>query len=1553
MAEVPKKNIYKGPLDNDGVPVGFSLIEEKEDLPSFVYTGEQDEVPKLADNPLLTEEEEPEMITVFRGNTPYQVIKSEYFKGIKEDAQAFTNFGTDLKKTAYKLPRGLIDIVTPEDPTLSPKGREQKINLLTDKAIQQAFPILKLADWKDTNIIDERTGRVKPIETKAGTVVDIGAIILVGSKARTAAMAVPKISSAVATILGGEVAAHLMIDPEDGIAKVLEDMIPKESKGYKKYVRASAEFMSADPEDTEVTKRLKMTLENLGFTALLTTAIKSPSIAKFMVGKHPSQMSKAEQEAIVMKAFEEERMILRMQNPDKLALIKETDEGKEQVKKQESSYLKRMQQKYFFSRGYSTPLLFHAANNAKYQQKQLITAAQNIGDRLDTALKRIDANPKFTGKVEKLLEADLTRVFKMDPDKQVSFFAKQRNIPKDVAAEILNFRRVQDTLSSRMLKMKGFSSEAREAIDNNLRSYIRRSYRAYEDPGYKPTPEVRAKALSHIADGLEEVALAEGKILSREAAEVAAEKKIVKMLTLNTELMDYTAQMNRVGSLKQKKDITPEIRALLGEVTNPSEKIIISIAKTARIAELQQYYNVVNQLSKGKNGYIQTAKNEAKGYNVQITGTNSILDNKWTTPQVRDAVMNKEETFDFLETGTNFGSVAWRGWVAAKGTSQMMKTVYSHTTQFRNVVGAANFMVANGRTGLSVHSLESMKIIENKVFGARAKIGTKTGLYNVDEKAMTDLYEEYLGLGLINTSVNVNQFREMLATGFQGSDSIYKAIGAGDSALKRNTKKAIKKPEDIYMATDDFHKIAYYNEELSTLQKAFPKVDDTLLKQRAASIVKNTMPNYDMIPKGIKQLRNMPFGNFISFPAEIARTSYNIVKQAADEIASPNAVIKRRGQARLVGFATANIGYGKLAQLSHDEYNMTNQQVEDRRLLKAGPFSSGHDLVYRMDDDGNYYTLNTQYLNSYYFIKEPVMAAWDRILNGELRGEELDKVLLESVVQGAKALTDPFTDEAMIVKPVVDLLVAASSKDGRDRKDRQLFPAKDSAGDNFQTVLKETLTPFTPGSVMSGLKLKDAVEGKTHKYKGTTRDPGYELLAQFGFKMDMYREDDYLKYAATTYTDQNDQNRLDSVNFESTGKNIEEDYFKVNAVEYQFQQDLYIKTSAYERLFGWQRAYTVLIDNGISDEKAQRILNGQFLPTLVPQDLAKFRKKDSRQLTDEKLKTFNQEIREGAGLLIKARNSMDFMPLSNPGDFEFKSETEKQREKTFASPIGPSKKYERLSSSLNENTPTINFLNEDDWDSKLTPLATGGEVFEPVPNAPLEPDERINKLTGLPYNEGAGPAYMDTDDPMRVLNMAAGGRVKKDLGGLLSKASSFIGDTIRDAVPTNIRQLAHDVTGGTEDLTENNLQEDEKKALIDAVNLAKKEGRTAIEYGDYATHKKGQSQYRDVGGGGGPRAFISKLSNPAYSMKTTLGQASFKEDAEGNTIITDQYNFNDSTGEPSLLRFIGGVKNAGPSLYGQARNVAREFGSQEGEGSEVTINLGNLSSLNTDNKGPV
>ena len=45
---------------------------------------------------------------------------------------------------------------------------------------------------------------------------------------------------------------------------------------------------------------------------------------------------------------------------------------------------------------------------------------------------------------------------------------------------------------------------------------------------------------------------------------------------------------------------------------------------------------------------------------------------------------------------------------------------------------------------------------------------------------------------------------------------------------------------------------------------------------------------------------------------------------------------------------------------------------------------------------------------------------------------------------------------------------------------------------------------------------------------------------------------------------------------------------------------------------------------------------------------------------------------------------------------------------------------------------------------------TGGEVE--VPQAPDEPDERIDKLTGLPYNQQAGPAFQDEEDRIGFLD---------------------------------------------------------------------------------------------------------------------------------------------------------------------------------------------------------
>ena len=175
----------------------------------------------------------------------------------------------------------------------------------------------------------------------------------------------------------------------------------------------------------------------------------------------------------------------------------------------------------------------------------------------------------------------------------------------------------------------------------------------------------------------------------------------------------------------------------------------------------------------------------------------------------------------------------------------------------------------------------------------------------------------------------------------------------------------------------------------------------------------------------------------------------------------------------------------------------------------------------------------------------------------------------------------------------------------------------------------------------------------------------------------------------------------------------------------------------------------------------------------------------------------------------------------------------------------------------------------------------------------------------------------------------------------------FLGGLVEDLkkkIPLSVRQLAADVMGDETKVTEKDLNEGEKKALTQAVLNAKKEDKDVIEYKDYKTHgsaKKG-AQYADVGGGGSAADFMKKLADPAYSMKTTLGQARITVDDEGNTIIKDKYNFNDSDGQFKLVRFLKGMKNAGLSPYKQMRNVAKELGSPEGSGAEVEINLGKI-----------
>ena len=65
--------------------------------------------------------------------------------------------------------------------------------------------------------------------------------------------------------------------------------------------------------------------------------------------------------------------------------------------------------------------------------------------------------------------------------------------------------------------------------------------------------------------------------------------------------------------------------------------------------------------------------------------------------------------------------------------------------------------------------------------------------------------------------------------------------------------------------------------------------------------------------------------------------------------------------------------------------------------------------------------------------------------------------------------------------------------------------------------------------------------------------------------------------------------------------------------------------------------------------------------------------------------------------------------------------------------------------------PKIVLLPEETENSRQQ-KAKGGQVYN-VPKVPVEPDERIDKMTGLPYDQQAGEAFVDEEDRNNLENL--------------------------------------------------------------------------------------------------------------------------------------------------------------------------------------------------------
>lgn len=636
---------------------------------------------------------------------------------------------------------------------------------------------------------------------------------------------------------------------------------------------------------------------------------------------------------------------------------------------------------------------------------------------------------------------------------------------------------------------------------------------------------------------------------------------------------DKTGMLKTKSFEKAKGRGSKIFRELFGEIQDPRYSIFNAMTNLSAVARTATYFDdVVAQNAKvqqgGGRGFFWDSEELAKaavnspGTGIQIQkiddvlqklpGGNTIvspLSGKYTTKEIADGIKNANDIGAGLTSvirgreGANPAEKAatwfYRNLLLfPKGISQMAKTIFSIPTHLRNFFSAGAFAGANGILfeGLTNPGLLKKAFAEGIDTSALLKLGPGSA----EAQAA---YRELLELGVVNSQVQIGDLIGLLrtATGDPG-------VANTDTILRPFMSK-LKKLGDFfqgkYVAEDDTWKITNYVVELDRLKKgalarnknidfANPEVIREL-KQEAANIVKNTVPNYAYVGSVVKTARILPIGNFMSFPSEIIRTTTNIAEQGLKEMkhsrptkgsnVTPYVVDAETGQLvkndnvmygtgfkRLSGMATtltvvpaaAVEGAKWIYDVSEDEIQALRQFVPD--------WSKNSTLIPIRTDDDELRYIDFSHSNAYDVIARPFRTLTNNIIAGEATDQTLLSGFVNGVNEAGAEIMNPFISESIWTEAVTDLTV----RGGRTSEGRQLYTDQTPAGNKAAIRFLHLGQALAP-SYKQFQRLGQAAFGTPDK-RGDVLNIGPELagfmglrpikvdpLASMGFKIAEYQ----------------------------------------------------------------------------------------------------------------------------------------------------------------------------------------------------------------------------------------------------------------------------------------------------------------------------------------------------------------------------------------------------------------------------------------------------------------
>lgn len=456
--------------------------------------------------------------------------------------------------------------------------------------------------------------------------------------------------------------------------------------------------------------------------------------------------------------------------------------------------------------------------------------------------------------------------------------------------------------------------------------------------------------------------------LTSEAESIA--KELLGLAPVNSPITTYyRGGKQDLGILKQRGAIAPVLRSLMGEIVDPSMRMVMTVAKQAEFVGRNR---MLLELARSTEGDILPPGNARPTGWTKLEGQGyGPLEGYIASPNMVAAIGDVQQqlaTFEQAvamasrnprELGTAMTNKALDAWGSVAGTSKMLQVIWSPMNFVYNLAGGPLTMLTNGN-------------VNPVSFGKGAKAAYDLVSYAVNPKAASEVATRLVKNDVVDSAfvgeIKNEQYRELRKV-------VMEMAGRGNPKLE-NVGEMLHKAragfKETYAMMDVMYKVANFYQQVDTLTDFYKKNGDVRtaeqIDREASDIVKRTNFTYRRVAPMLKAIESKGFSAFGPYMHEVFRTQIAGVFQGIGEIQrageakTPEArnVMLLQGTKRLTGTAAAwgligtassllsGITFGEDDDENEAKRALLPEYLQDQDFVEIGKDAKGNPVLFNV-----------------------------------------------------------------------------------------------------------------------------------------------------------------------------------------------------------------------------------------------------------------------------------------------------------------------------------------------------------------------------------------------------------------------------------------------------------------------------------------------------------------------------------------------------------------------------------------------------------------------------